>query len=182
MIQNLLNSSRWPIGINPILLNNNIDKNQSQLYTNSDRVLWIDKEEFDPIECDTVIVFDVIDHINEDSFMSKIIPLCKGKDVFWRVHPYTSRLATHATDINKALAHLFLDIGIHHNKKNKHQDYVKLFKQYGFSIITHEKYYHELEDIFYAPMLRKTIESKLQMGLDDKNIEVQFIDYHLALT
>lgn len=182
MIQDIMQSPKWPIGVNPLLLNNKIDTNQQKLYTNAENVLWIDQESFEPIDAEAVIVFDVIDHIEEEPFMDKLLPLCKNKEIHFRVHPYTSRLATHDTQRNKALSHLFTHEGIRHNKKTVSADYIRFFKKYKLEVVSQEKHYQEIEDFFYAPLLRKQIEAAIKMKLDDKQAEVQFIDYHLVLT
>lgn len=152
---------------------------------------------------DTILVSDVIDHVEDIPAILKQIKEVKAEKakIFMRCHPWTSRHGTHIyKQINKAYAHLIFDedelysLGIKETTTNKLLDplttYRKLISQAGLMIVNEEIITHPVELFFTheSSVLRRIkqrwVNSDNQLLATGKEfprdiLEIQFVDFLL---
>jgi len=151
---------------------------------------------------DTILAYDVIDHIVEIDECKKALNLIKSVihdhgTVYVRCHPLTSRHANHVYEtLNKAYAHLFINddelIKMGHDPKpianiiRPLATYEVLFKEAGFKIENIDIVKESVEDFFFNVDMSELIRKKLSNSVFDATKEwqqnvlpIQFIDYQL---
>jgi hypothetical protein len=123
---------------------------------------------------DLILLFDVLDHVNDFQQIFKKIKNYVNPQgfVYVRFHPFNSRHATHDYVLNKAYSHFFLNRSP--LKHNGPKDYKKLIDVCGFKIVYEREYPVQLEDFF--------INGKGKIIKKFSPQTIQFIDYKLKHT
>jgi len=141
--------------------------------------------EFCSNKYDLIILYDVIDHVEREEEIIKLLNKCKsilsceGK-IFLMCHPYISRLGTHLFEVNKAYYHLFYDC-----LEQKHtillQNPLESYRNFvynSFLAIEDECIYSEYIEDFFNKI---SIETDHKPILEKKH-EIQFVTYVLKKT
>ena len=148
---------------------------------------------------DVIILFDVIDHIQQEdpvSLLNKAREVLKddGK-IYMRVHPFTSRHATHLYhDLNKAYAHLVyteeeiekLAPGSQHAEANSGVLYpLRTYNEYvdkaKLKCVNRRDITEKVEPFFKIPKIAERIIGNTKMSsFPEFQMSMQFIDYVLG--
>jgi len=178
-----------------------IDKND--LWSNYQKPNLLMTTEWDQVVAsgpyDTVILFDVIDHLKSESpelVMGKIHNVLKtGGKVYMRCHPWTSRHATHLYhDLNKAFVHLVFSKEelLELVPKSEFEEealkvtkpiltYNEMSEKAGLKIINRRDITERVEPFFKIPLIANRI--KKHTGFNDLpefQMSLQFLDYVLT--
>tara|TARA_R110000868_G_scaffold20153_12_gene85659 strand:- start:3690 stop:4400 length:711 start_codon:yes stop_codon:yes gene_type:complete len=139
---------------------------------------------------DIILAFDVFDHMrNQEEIIESIENLRNlshsGTNILFRLHPWTSRHATHAYySFNKAYAHILLEkehsIQVL-NITRPVKFYNNLFRM--FKILETKRHIQTLEPILQIPEVVKEFEKKLDgTGEWQQHVlPIQFLDYKLRI-
>lgn len=151
-------------------------------------------QDFDEIKSrgpyDVILAFDVFDHMrSKEEIISAVVALRDishtGTNLLLRLHPWTSRHATHAYySFNKAYAHIFMEkrLGLDALEiKSPISFYDDLFRT--FKVSEMKRHVQALEPILLTPEVVSAFESKLGGGgvWQQYVLPIQFLDYKLRL-
>lgn len=148
---------------------------------------------------DTIIIFDVIDHIKQEdpvTLLNKAKEVLKdnGK-IYMRVHPFTSRHATHLYhDLNKAFVHLvfteeelkqLVPESQHAEESTGVLFPLRTYNEYvakaGLKAINRRDITEKVEPFFKIPKIAERIIGVTKMGnFPEFQMSMQFIDYVLG--
>lgn len=153
---------------------------------------------------DIIIAYDVLDHVESDTIRDDCIKtmaklLAPGGVILTRIHPYSSRHATHVyRTFNKAYAHMIythsemIQMGLNPTSVLKSlrplETYRRLWKQNGLMVSCENIARYPLDDLFYENDIFQLINRHWYSDNELYNnkellmdiLSIQFIDYELS--